>query len=263
MKAAIVTGAGRGIGRVVAQRLAGAGARVHLVARSRHELEETAAAIRGAGGDAVVVTADVTDSRPVAKAAEAAEPVDLLVNNAGTLDAIGPPWEVGEEEWWRDVETTLRGAHLWARAVLPGMIERRHGTIVNISSGSALRPEPYTSGYRAGKAALATFSEDLAAATRAAGIAVFAVAPGFVETGLTERLVASPEGRRWKPEAQTAIRIDPELIAGLVLRLASGDADALSGRFLHALDDLDELLARVDEVERDDLYTLRLRRLSR
>jgi NAD(P)-dependent dehydrogenase (short-subunit alcohol dehydrogenase family) len=261
VKQALVTGAGRGIGRVIAERIA-TGYRVTLVARSEDELEATASAIAARGGDAVPVVADVTSPGDVEEALASSEPLDLLVNNAGSLAAVGPPWEVDAGAWWTDVETSLRGTYLWTRGALPAMLQRGSGTIVNLSSGSALRAEPFTSGYRAAKAAVATFTEDVAAAVTARGVGVFAVAPGFVDTAMTERLL-SAEGRRWKPEAATATRVDPQLTAELVVRLASGEADRLSGRFLHALDDLDELLARVAEIERDDLYVLRLRRLSR
>ena len=263
MKEALVTGAGRGIGRVIAERLAAAPYRVTLVARSEDELEATAQAIALAGGEGVAVAADVTAPNEVERVFRSAGAPDVLVNNAGSLLAVGTPWQVDADAWWTDVETSLHGTYLFTRAALPAMLNRGSGTIVNLVSGSALRPEPYTSGYRAAKAAVATFTEDTAAAVAPHGIDVFAVAPGFVDTAMTERLTGTAEGRRWKPEAQSAQRVDPGLTAELVVRLASGEARRLSGRFLHALDDLDELLSRTDEIERDDLYALRLRRLSR
>ena len=86
-------------------------------------------------------------------------PVDLLVNNAGTLAAIGPLAEADADDWWLDVETSVRGALLCTQAVLPGMLERGRGPIVNVSSYAAIRPSPYTSGYAAAKAALLNLTE--------------------------------------------------------------------------------------------------------
>src|SRR3954454_19883059 len=116
-RAALVTGAGRGIGRVVAEALASAGAAVTLTARSADELEAAAAAIEASGGRAIVAPADVGD--PAAVAAVAAGDVDVLVNGAGVLTAIGPAWEAEPDDWWANVETTLRGGYLCSRAVLP------------------------------------------------------------------------------------------------------------------------------------------------
>src|SRR4029079_1132044 len=93
-------------------------------------------------------------ARAVAGAEAALGPATVLVNNAGTGLALGPLWEVDADDWWTDVETTLRGAFNLCRAVLPGMIERGTGRIVNVTSYVAVRPAPYQTGYAAGKAAL-------------------------------------------------------------------------------------------------------------
>lgn len=260
---AFVTGAGRGVGRVVAKTLARAGADVALVARSAAALAEVESELTRHGARAIALSADVTHRAEIEAAVTRAEhelgPLDLLVANAGTLTAVGPPWEVDPDEWWGDVTTSLLGAYISARAVLPGMLERGAGRIVTVSSYVATRPTPYSSGYAAGKAGVLALTEALAEATASHGLAVFSVTPGFVDTDLTRRLTETPEGRRWQPGAQTARRIDPERTGALVARLASGAADALSGRFIHALDDLDELIRRADEIARDDLYALRLR----
>jgi NAD(P)-dependent dehydrogenase (short-subunit alcohol dehydrogenase family) len=255
---ALVTGAGRGIGRAVAASLAEAGARVALVARSPEALAEAAGEVGG-----LAVPADVTDAVAVEGAVAQAEselgPISLLVNNAGTLRAIGPTWEVAADDWWGDVETSLRGAFLCSGAVLPGMVSRGRGRIVNVSSYVGVRPSAWTSGYAAAKAALVSFTESLAAETAEHGLAVFAVAPGFVETEMTRRLAESPEGRRWLPETGSGRHVDPEEVGRLVAYLASGAADGLSGRFLHVLDDVEALAARAEEIRRDDLYVPRMR----
>ena len=138
---AVVTGGGRGLGRVYAQSLASAGATVAVLARSADELAETAAAIRRAGGNAREFPLDIADSDAVRSALAEIEaslaPVDLLVNNAGVIGPIGPFWEIEFDAWWRAVDVNFRGALLCAHAVLPGMVERRRGRIFNLVTAAA------------------------------------------------------------------------------------------------------------------------------
>jgi 3-oxoacyl-[acyl-carrier protein] reductase len=141
------------------------------------------------------------------------------------------------------------------------MVERRAGRIVNVVSYSAARPAPYESGYAAGKAALASLTEALATSLAEYGVQAFSVAPGFTSSEMTRHLVESEAGRRWLPEAGTGRVVAAVQSAELIAALALGAADELTGRFLHTLDDLETLLARLDEIRRDDLYALRLRRL--
>jgi NAD(P)-dependent dehydrogenase (short-subunit alcohol dehydrogenase family) len=126
---ALITGAGRGVGRAVTLALADAGAVVAAVSRSHDQLQETVELVASAGGRAIAIVADVTDPQAVDRMAQRAAgelgSVGILVNNAGLARSIGPVWEVEPEEWWRDVETNLRGPFLRARAVLPGMLARR------------------------------------------------------------------------------------------------------------------------------------------
>ena len=130
----IVTGGGRGIGRVVAQALAHAGAAVAVIARSTDQLAETVNLIQEAGGRAVAFAGDVTDAgavqQMVADVGDRLGPVDLLVNNAGVSGPVGPAWEVDAEEWWRCMDVNLRGPYLCARAVLPGMVAAISSAVV-------------------------------------------------------------------------------------------------------------------------------------
>jgi NAD(P)-dependent dehydrogenase (short-subunit alcohol dehydrogenase family) len=216
---AIVTGGNRGIGRAISTALGEAGYAISNLSRSQG--------------------VDVADLAAVEAAAARIGPVDLLVNNAGTFDAIGPAWAVDPADWRRDVQSSLVGAFNCVRAVLPPMLDRGQGRIVNVTSGAGTRAYPYGSGYAAAKAAMISFTQSLAAETADTGVAVFAITPGFVWTKMTERLrdAAGPA-----PDVSSARAVEPELGAQLVVRLASGRYDALSGRFLHALDDLDELI---------------------
>ena len=264
---AIVTGGGRGIGRAMAQALARVGAAVAVVARSGDQLAKTVALIEGEGGRAVALPADVTDQHAVERAVAETErqlgPVDLLVNNAGGGGQVGPLWEVEPDEWWRCVEVNLRGPFLCTRAVVPGMIARQRGRVIITSSLAGTAAWPYMSAYAIGKAAVTRLAENMAAETKAHGVSVFAVHPGAVRTESWASLL-SDEARRYMPDmfnyaSQEESGVPPELAAELVLFLALGQADELSGCFISVDDDLAEMVRRAKEIQQGELYTLRLR----
>jgi NAD(P)-dependent dehydrogenase (short-subunit alcohol dehydrogenase family) len=262
---ALVTGASRGIGRATALALGQAGFSVACIARSEKGLAETETLVRERGGQALAVVADVTDSEAVRSAITAVEdalgPISTLVNNAGSLRAIGPLWEVEPEDWWTDVRTSLGGTYVVSREVVPRLIKRRAGRIVNVVSYVAVRPSPYQTGYAAAKAGTLSLTEGLAASLEPYGIVAFAVAPGYTKTELTKSLTSSAAGRRWLPEVGTGRIVAAEQSAQLIVALARGDADPLSGRLLHALDDVGGLTREIDAVRRDELYVPRVRRL--
>jgi NAD(P)-dependent dehydrogenase (short-subunit alcohol dehydrogenase family) len=268
----LVSGGGRGLGRLLAGTLARAGAAVALLARSGDELAATVDEIKRAGGTAAAATADVTDPAElraaVAKLRQQLGPVDVLVNNAGIIGPAGPAWEADSGDWWRTLEVNLRGAFALTRAVLPHMIATRHGRILNITSNAGVYRWPLVSAYATSKAALVKLTENLAAETRPHGVSVLSVDPGLLPIGLTEpALSKTPDPHApsdipaaWVQDEIAAGRgADPDQAARLVLRLAAGHGDRLSGRHLTVTDDLDTLLTRVDEIKQQDLYTLRLR----
>ena len=164
-RVAFVTGGGRGLGRNFARALARAGAAVAITARSKDQLDETIRLIEGVGGKIVVLPADVSDQdaveQAVARTKQQFGPIDLLVNNAGVGGPGAPEWEVDPGQWWRTIEINLRGPFLCIRAVLPGMIARRRGSIINLSSGAAHRLFPYLGAYSASKAALTHWTNQL------------------------------------------------------------------------------------------------------
>ena len=262
---ALVTGGSEGVGRAVALGLGAAGFAVAVLARSAEALRETRALLEGNGVPAAACVADVRDSDAVASAVAAVEsklgPILTVVNNAGTSLAIGPLWEADPGAWWTDVETSLGGAFNVCRSVIPGMIARRQGRILNVSSYASLRAAPYQSGYGCAKAGLANLTESLAASLLPYGIRAFTVTPGFVRTSLTTQLTESPQGRLWLSELQTRDSLDPDLFVRLTVTVALGGADILNGRFLHALDDISELVSRFGDIESEELYVPRLRRL--
>ena len=272
---AVVTGGGRGLGRVLAAALAESGAAVGLVARSADQLAESVRLIEAAGGVAVATTADLADP----DAAEAAMkrlrdelgPVDLLVNNAGVTGPIGPAWEVSEQEWWRAVEVNLRALTVCSRLVLPDMVARGRGRIVNVTSRAGVYRWPLLSAYSVSKAAVVKYTENLAQETKRHGIGVFSVHPGILPIGFGEQAVeaiAQGEGPPggivdwFRGEFEAGRAAEPHQAAELVVRIAAGDADQLSGCHLTVHDDLDAILANLDDVRADDRYLLRVRTLG-
>jgi 3-oxoacyl-[acyl-carrier protein] reductase len=244
----LVTGGGRGIGRMIAQELTAAGMRVAVAARSAGQVEETAREIGG-----LAVTADVSKRDDVDAMVATVErelgPIDLLVNNAGVFGSFAPLWEQDPADWWHVFEINMLGAFLCSRAVLPGMIERGRGRIVNTGSGASYLPSAGSPAYGASKAALGRFGELLAGQVAEHGIAVFVISPGLVRTEMTE---VFGDDAPWTP---------PELAPGLVRVLASGRADRLAGRYIHAEhDDIDALIERAGEVVERDLNAIRLQR---
>ena len=265
---ALVTGGGRGLGRAFAQALAESGAAVAVTARSADQLAETVKLIEGAGGRAIAITGDVSDQGDVERAVSTTEqqlgPIDLLVNNAGVAGAMALGWEVDPNEWWRTLEINLRGPLLFARAVLPSMIARRNGRIINISSGAAYNRLAYLGAYCTSKAALTHWTNCLAGETQKYGVSVFAFTPGLVLTPAAKHIIESPDvpqplAGRFRGMFKDGLDTPMERAVEMFMFLASGKIDSLSGRCISVRDDESELLRRVEEIQRDDLYTLRLR----
>ena len=244
MSRALVTGGGRGIGAGIARELAAAGWHVTVTGRTPEQVEAVAQEI---GGDAVV--GDVSKREDVERMVAVAEPIDLLVANAGIGVREEAAWEVDVDEWWHVFETNVLGVHLCCRAVVPGMLERGQGRIVITGSGASYLPGARATAYTASKAAACRYGETLA--NRLEGrIPVFVISPGLVRTEMTEGHF--PDDAPWTPF---------ELAPRLVAALASGRFDRLSGRYIHAEHDpLDELERRLDPILAEDLNAIRLRR---
>ena len=241
---ALVTGGGRGIGAGIARELAAAGWHVTVTGRSAEQVESVANEIGGAA-----VVGDVSKREDVERTIAAAEPIDLLVANAGVA-TWEDSWETDPDEWWRTFEVNVLGAYLTCRLALPGMIERGGGRIVITGSGASYLPGSTAGAYSASKAAVGRFGEVLAQQAAPHGVKVFVISPGLVKTDLIgDRM---PDDAPWTP---------PELAPRLVLELASGRFDALSGRYLHAEHDPPDVLeSRIERILADDLNAIRLRR---
>ena len=264
---AIVTGAGRGIGREIAMGLAREGARVVAAARTPAEIESTAREIASRGGEAIAVPADVSNAQQVNVLARAALDrfgrIDVLVNNAGTFGPIGPLTSNDSEAWVNTIMVNLVGTFLCTRAVLPGMVERRRGKIINLSGGGAASSRPNFTAYAASKAAIIRFTESVAKEVAEHNVQVNAMAPGPVFTRLTESILRAGEaaGTEALQEAHRQRRSGnpslPDAVA-LAVFLASDESDGLSGRFISAVwDDWRSIPSRIRDLASSDLYTLR------
>jgi NAD(P)-dependent dehydrogenase (short-subunit alcohol dehydrogenase family) len=262
---AIVTGGGRGTGRAFAQALAKAGASVAVTARTKRELGETVELIQSSGGRAIAIPADISDPSAVERIAKTTENelgmVDILINNAGVTGPISADWEADPNDWWHTLEINLRGTYLMTRAVLPSMVSRNRGRIINITSAVALRTLPYFSAYTVSKAAIIYYTQNLAGQVKDHGISVFAYHPGGPETEMSRHLAESSEvhdsvGDIFRGLYANDAHTPMEIPVRDVMRMALGKSDALTGRFLIHTDDQEEMLARVDEIESNDLYIL-------
>jgi len=227
-RTALVTGAGRGIGRSIALRFAEEGAKLCLVARTEPELAETDRQVRAIGPRSLSLPGDVTSLETATAIVERTEaelgPVDILVNNAGVF-LRRAFLEMTPEEWDQVMATNLTGAVNFCRAVLPGMVRRRRGRIVNVSSIHGIRGEANLSAHSAAKFALIGLTQSLAREFRSHNIAVNAVCPGSVENKLDE----TREAARREPLQE---KLWPRDVARTVLFLASDDAAAITGAAL-------------------------------
>jgi 3-oxoacyl-[acyl-carrier protein] reductase len=218
---AIVTGAGRGIGRATALAFASRGVAVALASRTPKELKAVAMQIEEAEGRALVVRADVSSSENVGELIHETQenlgPVDVLVNNAGIVERA-PITEASEESWNRVLETNLKSVFLCTRAVLPGMMKRRRGRIINVSSVSGRLGTAGLAPYCASKWGVIGFSKATAEETREHNVQAFSICPGSVDT---EMLAKGLPGA--KPQ------MTPEEVAALIIYLATDAPAALTG----------------------------------
>jgi 3-oxoacyl-[acyl-carrier protein] reductase len=233
-RTAIVTGASRGIGRAIALRLAGAGAKVACVARNSDKLQETADAIAAGGGKAEVHPCDVTDSaavtRLVEELAEKWGGLDIVVNNAGiTKDTLIP--RMSDEDWDTVIATNLRSVFLFTRAASLVMMRKRAGRIINISSVSGLIGNPGQANYSASKAGVIGLTRTVAQELASRKVTVNAICPGFIASEMTQAMGATlDEFVKTRIPARRLGEADE--VADAVLFLASDSAAYITGEVL-------------------------------
>jgi len=231
---ALVTGGGRGIGANIARELEAHGWEVFVTGR-------TVSGSRALAGD-------VSKREDVERWFAEVGDIDLLVCNAG-IGNRRAAWELDPDEWWQVFEVNVLGVHLCCSAAIPRMLERSSGRIVIVGSGAAYLPGAMETGYTASKAAICRYGETLANALRDR-VPVFVISPGLVRTAMTEGHF--DDDAPWTP---------PECAPRLVHALASGEFDALAGRYLHAEHDPPEKLReRIEAILAEDLNAIRLRR---
>ncbi len=238
---ALVTGASRGIGRAVVERLAADGLSVVAVGRDRDALADVAASAGGRRWRVEPQRCDVTDEDAITTLFDRVGPIDVLVANAG-VSASAPVHRTSLNEWNRQLLVNATGVFLSARAALPQMRERNHGRIVVVASVAALHGARYISAYAASKHAALGFTRCLAAEVAGSGVTANAVCPGYVDTAMTDRSIATIAALTDRDEADARAFLEreqplgrlitPEEVAAAVAFLASDAAAPINGQTL-------------------------------
>ncbi|MFZ1991028.1 MAG: SDR family oxidoreductase [Alphaproteobacteria bacterium] len=253
---ALVTGAGRGFGRAIAERLAREGAAVAVTARSKSEIDDAARMIEAAGARGFAVAGDITKRGDIENIVHATEkalgPLSLIVSNAGVPWPFGPLWVNDPEKWWAAQEVHVKGPMMLAHAVLPGMVARRKGRMIFVSAIASHMTVSGLSAYIIGKTAQRRLAELVAFEARDYDVSAFSIDPGFVFTQLAEDTMNSPEAQKYLPNMVERLREmkargrgsdeDYARCAQRCVDLASGRYDALSGSYSELPDDLEKML---------------------
>ena len=262
-RVALITGAGRGIGRAIALAYGKEGAKLALAARTLPELEETAREAESLGAATCVVPTDVTDQAQVEEMVrqtlERYSTIDILVNNAGVAGPVGALQNNDVSYWIRTIQVNVIGIYLCCRAVIPAMLSRGHGKIINMYGGRGRN----TSAYSASKVAVLDLTETLASELAGTNIQVNAIGPGSIHTRMWEETRDAAEavgdvalfelGRRVTSGGGAPM----ERVVELAVLLASEASGRLSGRLIQASDDFSDLPSRIPEIMSSDVYTLR------
>ena len=267
-KVALITGAGRGIGRAIAIAYAREGAQLALAARSLDELEETAQAAESLGAATCVIGVDVTDRAAVDEMARRSLArfgrLDILVNNAGIVGPVGALEDNDVESWIRTIQVNLVGTYLCCRAVIPALAAAGGGKIINLSGSGSTSAPYHLSAYGSSKAAIIRLTEILSLELADKNIQVNALGPGSIHTRMweeiTDRAQAAGDTELYEFGQQVTGGggASIERAAELAVWLAGQASGDLSGRLVHAVtDDFPNLPPRIPDIMASDTYTLR------
>jgi 3-oxoacyl-[acyl-carrier protein] reductase len=267
-RVALITGAGRGIGRAIALAYAKEGARLALAARTRRDLEQTAQAAQALGASTCIVPVDISDPTQVEdmvrQTVEQCTTIDILVNNAGMAGPVGPLQDNDLTAWIQTIQVNLMGTYLCCRAVLPLMHKQNRGKIINLSGAGATNAWRNLSAYGVSKVAVVRLTETLALELEGSNIYVNALGPGSIHTQMWEELRDSAYtagdaqlyalGQRVTSGSGASL----ERAAALAVFLASDASGVLSGRLISAVtDDFPNLPAQTQRIMSSDALTLR------
>ncbi len=267
-RVALITGAGRGIGRAISLAYAQEGAKLALAARNKAELEETASLAAEMGAETCVIPTDISEPAQVEEMVQQTlsryAAVDILVNNAGILGPIGPAHTGEIADWIRPIQVNLIGTYLCCRAVLPAMLEQNSGKIISLSGGGVgTFGTAHMSAYQASKSAIVTLTETLALELEDTNVQINVMSPGGVHTSMMEEIEDKTlaVGNTWWHERSKAVNQGEgtpiKKVGELAVFLASDESGNLSGRFLAARDDFWNLSSRISEIMASDAYKLR------
>lgn len=265
-RVAIITGAGRGIGKHLAKKLAKEGIIVIMTARTQDEIEKVSREIDNEGGKSLALTSDISKVDDVKRLVETVikkfSKIDILVNNAGIIGPIGPIENIDINEWETNIKNNLFGTFHCIRTILPHMIAKQYGRIINLSGGGAFNPSPNFSAYSSSKAAIIRLTETIAMEVDKYNITINAISPGAIKTNMTEEIAQS--GNLAGSELEKAKKViedggsSLEDVAKLVLFLISDEANELSGKSISARwDDLNYIKKNISKIQKSDKYTMR------
>ena len=270
-RAAIITGANQGLGRVIAQHFVREGADVLLTARNEGLLDQARRELQSIaipGQKVLAMRQDVADRKScdavIAKASSDLPNLSILVNNAGVYGPMGPIEEIDWEQWIEAIQINLMGTVYMCRAIIPHLKSHRYGKIINLSGGGATSPLPRISAYAASKAAVVRMTETLAEELREWNIDVNSIAPGALNTRLLDEVLAAGPQKVGRSFYQRSLKqrdeggAPLERGAALATLLASSASDGITGRLISAVwDDWQKLPEMREQLAKSDVFTLR------
>ncbi|WP_160725194.1 SDR family oxidoreductase [Bacillus sp. USDA818B3_A] len=264
----VVTGATRGIGRNTALYFAEKGYQVVGTGRDSEKLKEVQKELEDYSTEHTMVRMDITNPAEVKQVAEDVFKkygrIDVWVNNAGAFMAIGPTWEVKQEDWVNDVTTNLIGTFHCTQAIIPIMLKQGFGSMINIVGGGTIGAFKYGSGYGTSKTAIARFTENLSEELKETPIQVFALDPGLNDTDMTRYQRYTEVGQSYLIDIESLfeqnIDVPPHQAPQFVYYMAAGELNDYVGRIVSVYEDIETLKNLSKEDIDADFYKLRLKK---